>query len=798
MKTLINRCNFMKNRWTLCVFVFTYLVGCAQPTQRTISDGENTDKCQSPYFVVLGDDTGNEKLPLKSTQVDVNISGVIADVKVRQCYSNTGNKPIEAIYVFPASTRAAVYNMVMKINDREIIAQVEEKNQARTMYETAKNEGKTASLLEEQRPNVFQMNVANIMPGAKVEVTLSYTELLVPTESVYEFVYPTVVGPRYVSGGEIETGTSENWAANPYLEEGVKPTSTLTINLNLKAGMPIKEIRCETHKNDINYSDKSTASVKMTETEGGNRDFVVQYRLAGDKIESGLLLYEDAKGEKYFLAMMQPPKRVEPEMITPREYVFIVDVSGSMSGFPLDVSKQLMKNILNGLKDSDRFNIVLFAGGSNVYSPQSLPATTKNKADALIYLQSLSGSGGTELLEALNTAMGLNSDENFSRSFVILTDGYVTVEKEAFDFIRNNLGNANFFAFGIGSSVNRFIIEGMASVGCGEPFIALDEQEATKQAKKFINYVSSPVLTSIDIKFNGLNTYDVLPDKMPDLFANRPLIIVGKYKGEAIGAIEISGKTGKEKFNSSWEIEQNQHPEQTKAIKYLWAREKIRLVSDYNNLQQKDELRNEIIKLGKQYNLLTEYTSFIAIDSEISNLGGNQTSVKQPLPLPEGVSNNAVGNPSVNKRYSSPVSANTGTQELRYSKSVELEAINSSSVENLSVVEDKEEMEVLTSASEMPKFQGGDIKTFEKYIQQNIVYPPTAKAKKISGKVYIRFIVDETGKVTDIKIIRGVDPLLDAEAIRVIKSSPLWIAGKQDGKPVKIIYTIPIEFSLLK
>ncbi len=780
MKNHINRRITVKTGILLLTLTCSTFIACSQTTT------EKKDQCESPYFAVISEDGENEQLPLKSTRVDVNIAGVIADVEVKQTYSNTGKKPIEAVYVFPASTRAAVYNMVMKIDDREIIALVEEKKQARQMYEDAKKEGKTASLLEEHRPNVFQMNVANIMPGATIEVSLSYTELLVPTDKIYEFVYPTVVGPRYVSKGEVESETAENWAANPYLKEGELPPSTLDIDVNIAAGMPIQNIRCETHKNNINYTGKASASITLDDKQGGNRDFVVQYRLAGNSIESGVLVYEGPKGEKYFLAMMQPPNRVAPNLVAPREYVFVIDVSGSMSGFPLDVSKEIMKNLLNGLKETDKFNIVLFAGGSKVYSEKSLPATANNISNAINYMDNLRGGGGTELLNALRTAMKLNNDDNYSRSFVILTDGYVTVEKEAFDYIRNNLGNANFFAFGIGSSVNRFLIEGLAHVGYGEPFIALNKQEGKKQANKFVKYVSAPVLTDINISFSGIETFDVLPEKMPDLFAERPLIVSGKFKGSARGSIKVSGKSGKIQYNKNWNISQNMTSKQTKALKYLWAREKVRLLSDYNKIDGNEELKSEIINLGKTYNLLTEYTSFVAIDSEISNPdASNLTRVKQPSPLPQGVSNLALSRYAAAPRSAKRLKM--AEQEVDYELSVEFEE-----------VQEEMEEEVFVIVETMPQFRGGDISKFREYVQEKVVYPEEAIKKGISGRVFVQFVVDVTGKVAEIKIVRGVDPLLDNEVIRILKDSPKWKPGNQRGKPVKVSFTIPVEFSLNK
>lgn len=783
MKTQFNRSNFFRTCWTLTIMLISYLFACAQSN---VHKQEEKDRCESPYFIILSEEGENEQLPLKSTMVDVNIAGVIANVKVKQVYSNTGKNSIEAIYVFPASTRAAVYEMIMKVDDREIIAIVEEKQQARNMYEEAKNEGKTASLLEEHRPNVFQMNVANIMPGARVEVTLSYTELLIPTEKVYEFAFPTVVGPRYVSEGEIKSATIENWTSNPYTEEGVKPKSTLDINVNINAGMPLKEIRCETHKNEISYKGKSKAQIVLKEKDGGNRDFVVQYRLAGNQIESGVLLYEDSSGEKYFLATMQAPKRVENQEITPREYIFIVDVSGSMSGFPLEVSKEIMKNLLDNIKSTDKFNIVQFAGGSKVYADKSLPATEQNVKNAISYMSNLRGGGGTELLSALKTAMQLNANENYSRSFVILTDGYVSVEKQAFDYIRSNLGKANFFTFGIGSSVNRYLIEGLAHVGYGEPFIALNKSEGSKQAKKFTRYVSAPVLTNIELSFSGIETYDVLPEKIPDLFAERPLIISGKYKGAGNGKITLKGKGGSSSFNETLILTKETSSKNSKALKYFWAREKIRLISDYNKILHDNPTKQELIRLGKEYNLLTEFTSFVAIDSEISNKTGNSTLVKQPLSLPRGVSNAAIG---TTVSYKSTGSNSKQKMQAPVAISNEFTVLDNEDVESI-------EEEVFVRVEQMPQFQGGTELDFIKYIQQQIIYPKEAVKTGIEGRVFVSFAINEKGEIEGIKIVRGVNPLLDNEVLRVLKLSPKWTPGKQQGKPVKISFTIPVEFKL--
>lgn len=324
---------------------------------------DEEDKTLSPYFVVLTKDS-TDYLPLRSTKADVNIAGMIADVKVTQVYKNDGKNTLEAIYTFPASSKAAVYSMEMFIGSRKIAAVIKEKVQARKDYEEAKENGNRASLLEQSRPNVFTMNVANINPGDEITVCLKYTELLVPESGTYEFVYPTVVGPRYTKKDEAYTET-------PYTKEGIDPTYDFNFSGQIAAGMNIQDVTCNTHKVSVKYSEPSIAYIKLdsTERKKGNKDFILEYKLAGNKIETGLLLY-DHGDEKFFLMMAQPPKTVKLEEIPPREYIFIMDESGSMSGTPIEISKKVLRNLITNLRPTDKFNVLVFSNNHTLLSPE--------------------------------------------------------------------------------------------------------------------------------------------------------------------------------------------------------------------------------------------------------------------------------------------------------------------------------------------------------------------------------------------------------------------------------------------
>lgn len=599
------------------------------------------DKTLSPYFFVKGD-PAVDQLPLKDTRVEITVSGVIADVKVVQTYQNTGTRPINATYVFPASTRAAVYGMQMRIGNDLIVAKIKEREKAKQEFETAKKEGKSASLLEEDRPNVFTMNLANLMPQEGVEIELRYTELLVPTDGVYQFVYPTVVGPRYAS--EKETGDGKKLVETPYTHEGEKPASTLHISARISAGLPILDLNCPSHKITPEWKSATVAQLSLDDTDPftGDRDFVVNYRLAGNQIASGLLLYQGVD-ENFFLYMAEPPARVAPEDIPPREYVFVVDVSGSMEGFPLKTATQLLSDLIGGLRPTDYFNLVLFSGDSTVLSKEPLQANQENVNRAIDLLTKQRGNGGTELLPALKEAMNTPRQPGVARSVVLVTDGYISAEKDVFDYIRENLGEANVFAFGIGTSVNRYLIEGVARAGLGEPFIVEKESDAAQSAAKFREYIQSPVLTDINIRSIGFETYDVQPGHFPDLLAQRPVVFFGKWRGPVGGTFELTGKTGRGDFTTSLDIGSVQPEEENSALRYLWARSRISDLSDFGDSTASDDQIKEITSLGLKYNLLTRYTSFIAVREKIVNPDGTADDVNQVLPLPLGVSDMAIG-----------------------------------------------------------------------------------------------------------------------------------------------------------
>lgn len=614
------------------------------------ADDAQAQPAEGPYFQLGSSEPGVDRLPLKSTKVDVRIAGVIADVTVTQRYRNEGQRPIDARYVFPGSTRAAVHAMQVRLAGRTIVAQIDEKQRARIRHETAKREGKTSALLEQHRPNVFEMNVANILPGDDVAVELRYTELVPPDAGRYSFVFPTVVGPRYHVPAAL--GGATHFPATPQLREGEASPSAFDLTVQFAAPLPVSELRSPSHGIEVQGEGTPAAQVAISETTPRNdRDFILEYRLAGERTTTGLMLWQApaddgadvGSGENFFLALVEPPKAIAPAQINPREYVFVVDISGSMHGQPLATAKTLLRNLIGGLRPSDSFNVLLFSGSSQMLDERPVPATRANIERAIAVIDQARGGGSTEIVPALRRIAALPKNADVARSVIVVTDGYVTVENQVFELVRRNLGNSNVFAFGIGSSVNRHLIEGIARAGQGEPFIVTKPELAAAQAERLRRMIEAPVLTQLRARFEGLEVYDVEPASLaalPDVLGGRPVLIHGKWRGEPRGQLVLEGEAANGHHS---EVVPVSTPDAgAGALRQLWARTRIQQLSDQEALEGGSGQREAITTLGLRYSLLTQYTSFIAVDQVVRS-DQPAVPVDQPLPLPQGVSESAVG-----------------------------------------------------------------------------------------------------------------------------------------------------------
>ena len=637
-----------KKSW-LCILMSMTMLLAAPALASYGAEAAEADngQVQAPYLWIDSEDASVDSFPLKETSVNTNINGVIAETYVTQVYTNQGEVPVNASYIFPASDSVTIHGMTMQIGSQLVTAQIKEKEEAKEEFETAKEEGKSASLLEQKRPNVFSMDVANIMPGDEVRIELHYTEQITPREGTYQFVFPTVAGPRFVAPEEDkESETSNQWAVSPYYKEGTVEDGKYDIQVNLSMGVPISSLECKSHE-IVNEAEPGAATAKVTlahpEQFAGNRDFILEYRLTGEEVSCGLVL-DEGEEENYFMLMVQPPERVQPEEIMPREYLFVLDVSGSMMGYPLDTAKEMIGDLVSGLKETDRFNVILFSNEFHKLSGKSLDATQKNIQDALDFIDEQTGGGGTMLAPALRGALAVPAVEDSARNVIIITDGYLTDEKEVFGIISENINNTSFFAFGIGSSVNRYLIDGIAKTGMGEEFVVTDSEDAKEAAEYFRTYVEAPLLTDIQVEYEGFEAYDTEPGQIPVLFAQRPIVLFGKWKGDPAGTIRLTGKAGGQDYEQEIPVTGEAVKEDAGAIRYLWARTRVEMLTDYGNNKGDDpDVKKEITAIGLKYSMMTPYTSFVAVLDIVRNENGDSADVDQPLPLPSGVSENALG-----------------------------------------------------------------------------------------------------------------------------------------------------------
>lgn len=582
-------------------------------------DGTTIDSPQ-PYFKVLNrKDIDIDQIPLLLTTVDAHISGMMAEVSVTQYYKNSGSVPLEAQYVFPGSPDAAVYHLDMQVGDRVINAKVAAKAEAQKVYDEAKEAGKTASLLAQGDPGLFTMNVANILPGDDIRVTLKYTEKIVPVGGKYRFKYPAVGRPSVLAGGNT---SPQSYA--PGDDMG------FDLSVTIEAPFAINAIESKNHELTETWQNDSQVMLllDLNETLNFKEDFIIEYDLRAQNIDTGLLLYQD-KEAGYFTLMMQPPAAFTPDAIVPREYILLVDSSGSMGyndGAPIENAKFIASTLLSELTEQEYFNVVLFAGGSQILSPTSLQATEAHINSGLEMVDVSSAGGSTYLRGALQSINGIPRMEGVSRSLIVLTDGAIDVPQETIQLLRET-PQQNVFVIGVsaGYSNDRASIDAIAEAGQGLSFYAENDEDIAELQEQFLDYVRYPLLSNIQINAIGFEGIDIFPKQINDLFAQKPLYLTGRYQGQQRGSIEVTGQGNGLAYRQFFDLDGLPHDNKNSAIKYLWAKEKI------NDLMFNETANREAITaLGLSHNLLTEYTSFVAVDHVVRNDGTLEKVAKSP------------------------------------------------------------------------------------------------------------------------------------------------------------------------
>ena len=585
-------------------------------------------------------------LPLEHTAVDAAIAGYIGTVQVNQRFANPFDTKIEAVYLFPLPEKAAVSEFLMVIGDRTIRGILREKEEAEEIYRRARAQGYRASLLVQRRPNIFEQKVANIEPGNAIEVDITYFHTLAYRDGWYSFVFPTVVGPRYNPPGHTDpvaalprggrTAFPEATGVE-YLAPTERSGHDLGITVRLDTGVGIEELK-STHEIVVDREESGSTTVRLAdETTIPNRDFVLDFRVAGETVKSNLLTYRDPEtGDGYFTLMVIPPLDATAIARRPMEMVFVIDCSGSMSGRPLEQAREAVATALARLEPEDTFQIVRFSDHASRFGPEPVPATEANLAAARRYLAALDSDGGTEMLRGIRAALDFPHSPSHLRFVSFMTDGYIGNEAEILAAVRRHIGAARIFSFGVGSSVNRYLMERMAKEGRGVAAYLGLQDSAEQVMGNFFDRVSRPALTDVEIDWGGMTVRDTYPAELPDLFVGRPLVVAGRYDGEPT-TVTLSGTVGDAR--RALAVAANDRSSAGPSIAKVWARLNIADLADRQATagDPHGELRDAIRRIALRHQLVSSYTSFVAVDSSMRTAGGHGVTVHQAVPVPDGV-----------------------------------------------------------------------------------------------------------------------------------------------------------------
>lgn len=606
--------------------------------------------------------------PALNTDITANIQGDLATVTVVQTFANPTMAPLNATYLFPLNKDAAVHAMRMEVGDEIVTARIMKKEEAEQTFETAKSEGKAAALLVQHRPNMFTQDIANLMPGLPVKVTLEYTQAVPRTDGAYELVVPLIVGPRYqsrtpsaqVAGDDVVP--SGEWKldalpAYPQVAGLTIPDSIdrdrVSIRVNLVSGFDIEAVASATHA----VVSEGTATAKTVTLADGrtidNKDFVLRYRLAGRTTKAGFLAHKDRRGG-FFSLMIEPPETPRANEITPREMVFVLDTSGSMSGMPIEASKTFMSHALTNLRPDDYFRIIRFGSNASEFASRPVRATESNIRSGLAFVNGLSARGGTEIPKAIDKAFAIRQAAGTMRIVVFLSDGYIGAEAEVLRRISAVIGDARIYAFGIGTSVNRYLLAEMARKGRGFARFVDPTEDGHAGARAMAGKLETPVLTDIEIDWGKLAAEQISPAAVPDLFAGDSIRVQGRFSGTGRHTVTVRGLVNgrRAELPVTVDLPDAEGTPESAAIPLVWARSRI--AGDMHELTAEPGLRKDsrsdadimrdITDLGLTYSLATRWTSFVAVSKKVVNtepaLAG---SANVPLPMVEGVTENAYG-----------------------------------------------------------------------------------------------------------------------------------------------------------
>lgn len=604
--------------------------------------------------------------PLKHTDVDTRITGFIARVKVTQTFHNPLDEKIEAVYVFPLPHKAAVDGMTMIMPDRRVIGIIQRREVAREIYEEALQHGRTAALLEQERPNIFTQSVGNIPPGQQIKIEITYLDVLAYDMGVYTFHFPMVVGPRFIPGGpssnppalpaELQGATSgvapptdrvpdANRITPPVLKPGMRNGHDIALAVTMDAGVPVQDLKVINHKADLEKTGASTALVKLDPADSiPNKDFELRYKVTGKKPEMAVLSHTDGYGVGYFMLMIQPKEDEKLSKAPPREIYFVIDVSGSMRGKPTEQVKRAMKHFFRLCKSEDTMQVVTFSGRAEQLFEKAVPIDDRHIERALDFTQGIKAGGGTYMLQGIKKVMDAPADPKRVRIAVMLTDGYIGNEAEIIAEVGRRCGDQiRFWCLGVGNSVNRFLLDGVAKQGGGMSKVLSLKEDPAETVQGIMERIHRAQLANISIDWGSAPVYGTYPARIPELWAGRPVILFGRYEEGTRAGIRISGTVEGEPADWPLAVDFPKNQPENLVLGKIWARHKIEDLMHQTYYAGSPYVKEEVTRIALDHRLMSQYTSFIAIDERDLPAAQERRArpprrMLVPVPLPEGKS----------------------------------------------------------------------------------------------------------------------------------------------------------------
>jgi len=597
-------------------------------------------RAQSPKLELF-DSSGASVAPAIILKSDANmtLTGLINHVVVKQTYQNDNPFAVNARYVFPLPDESAVHAMTMRIGERVIKGQIDKKVEAEKKYQAAKNAGKQAALVRQQRANMFITNVANIGPGEQIVIELEYQEIIDYSNGTFAIRFPSTITPRYHTiSANIEaeqtslTHAPQGWLSPVYskTQHSEAPSSQFSLNIDIDVGLELVDITSKFHRVEVQNPAFGQYTVALNEQTGANRDFVLEFKpLQKESAQAAFFTQQFENGDRYGLAMLMPPAdHFTQTQRLPREMVFVVDTSGSMHGQSMEQAKKALFYAVSLLDSDDSFNII---GFDNVVTPMSdkpLIASDFNLRRAERFIYSLEADGGTEIQGALDAVLDGSSFEDFVRQVVFLTDGSVSNEDALFKNIQRKLGDSRLFTVGIGSAPNSFFMRRAADIGKGSFTFIGSTNEVQPKMQQLFDKLAHPAITNLALRDESNHSLDFWPSPLPDLYFGEPIMVAIKLNDT--NQITLSGQTAQGPLNIKLSA---QNSANAKGIDKLWARQKIKSLLLYNDRQS---VKNEVQGLALTHQLLSPFTAFIAIEHTQINEPAKQTALAKNA-APQGL-----------------------------------------------------------------------------------------------------------------------------------------------------------------